>query len=427
MSWFWRFFTVFALALALGAGPAGCGDDDDDNDDGEGDDDDSDTGQAFPWAAVDVLLVVDNSGSMSEEQAIFATSVFKLVNSLVAPLPNSLWPAADDVRVAVVSTDMGLQWGGNPYQDGDGWPTGLPQGCSAVGDDGRFKSYLQGKTINLQSGVIPCDESNAQCPPGWDCEQIGVGGIGVCLEPNDNGANQACPAFDGTWAETNGQDPNDVLAMQVACLSALGTSGCGFEQQLQSAAVAVSREDQAEFIRNDALLAVILVTDEEDCSIENKALFSVPEIQNQADRKVNIACNLDQNEQYLYSTTSFYQRLVDAKQGRISGVVFGAIVGVPMADACQGLGSEIGACLNHPDMLKNQVQEETSGGLTWFFAPACNRLEGSIEVTKARPGRRYVSLAQEFQSGGYVYSICNEDWTPAMADLAAIIAERLVD
>jgi hypothetical protein len=38
-----------------------------------------------------------------------------------------------------------------------------------------------------------------------------------------------------------------------------------------------------------------------------------------------------------------------------------------------------------------------------------------------------VSLVQEFQSGGYAYSICNADWTPAMADLAAIIAERLVD
>jgi hypothetical protein len=418
---------VAFFALASGVAAWGCGDDDDDNDT-DGDDDDTDTQDDFPWAAVDVLLVVDNSGSMSEEQAVFATSVFKLVNSLVAPLPGSLWPAADDVRVAVVSTDLGLQWGGNPYQDGDGWPSALPQGCSAVGDDGQFQVYGSGKTVDLLSGAIPCDESGAQCPPGWDCEQIGDDGIGLCLEPNNIGTDQACPDLgDEDFAQTTGQDLNGLLAMQVACLSNLGTGGCGFEQQLQSAAVAVGREDQAAFLREDALLAVIMVSDEEDCSIEDNALFLTPEVQNQGDKKVNIACNLDANEQYLYSPTSFYQRLVEAKQGRVSGVVFGAIVGVPLDDACQGIGADIGTCLSHDDMQKTPIQEETSSGSTWFFKPACNRMVGDTEVTKARPGRRFVSLAQDFQSGGYVYSICNEDWTPAMADLAAIIAERLQD
>ncbi len=425
MQWMWRIVAILALGLAVVAW--GCGDDDDDNDDDDADGDDDDGQGQFPWAAVDVLLVVDNSGSMDAEQTIFATSVFKLVNSLVAPLPGSLWPAADDVRVAVVSTDMGLSWGGNAYQDGDGWPEALPAGCSSFGDDGVFQAYAGGKTVNLKSGAIPCDESNAQCPAGWDCEQIGDDGIGLCLEPNNNGANQVCPAFDGPWAETTKQDPNGLMAMQVACLSNLGTSGCGFEQQLQSAAVAVTRTDQAVFMREDALLAVIVVSDEEDCSIEHKELFQVPEIQQLENRKVNIACNLDNNEQYLYSTTSFYQRLVDAKQGRVSGVVFGAIVGVPKAEDCQGLGSDISVCLNHADMQNVPVQEETASGLTWFFKPACNRMEGDVEVTKARPGRRFVALAQSFQSGGYIYSICNEDWTPAMADLAAIIAERLQD
>jgi len=426
----WKTFFGTALAAALVAVPIACDrtteiDDDDDGDGG------TDTGTGtlddFPWAAVDVLLVVDNSGSMAEEQQIFATSVFSLVNSLVAPLPNSPWPAADDVRVAVVSTDMGLQWGDNAYTDGDGWPGQLPQGCSDVGDDGQFQTYGTGMTIDLQDNAIPCESGGVQCPTNWTCGNIGLGGIGVCQAPGGDGTNQACPDLDEDWAETAQAEPNGQLSMQVACLSSLGTGGCGLEQQLQSAAVAVNRGDQAAFLRDDALLAVIVITDEEDCSIENKALFLVPEIQNQADKKVNIACNLDANEQHLFSTTHFYNALIEAKQGRVSGVVFGAIVGVPVDDACQGLGSEILACLDHEDMQKVPIQEETSSGSTWFFKPACNRMEGAVEVTKARPGRRYVSLAQGFQSGGYVYSICNEDWTPAMADLAAIIAERLVD
>jgi hypothetical protein len=369
---------------------------------------------------------------MAEEQRILATVFFPLINSLVNPLPTWNYPAADNVRVAVVSSDMGLQWGGNPYQDGDGWPSALPQGCSSVGDNGQFQTYGAGKTVSIQNNVIPCGSGGAQCPTSWTCGNIGDDGVGVCQAPGGDGTNQACPAFSATWAETpigpeEAPVPNPDIAFQVSCLSALGTGGCGFEQQLQSAAVAVTREDQAAFLRHDALLAVIVITDEEDCSIEDKELFSVPEIQNQADQKVNIACNLDTNEQYLFSTTSFYQRLVEAKQGRVSGVVFGAIVGVPMVEDCQGIGADIGTCLNHADMQKVAIQEEANSGLPWFFKPACHRMEGDVEVTKARPGRRFVSLAQGFQTGGYVYSICNEDWTPAMADLAAIIADRLVD
>ncbi|HUT77245.1 MAG TPA: hypothetical protein VM285_06140 [Polyangia bacterium] len=379
------------------------------------------------FEGVDMLVMVDNSGSMSEEQSILATVFFPLVNSLVNPLPTWQYPAADDVRVAVISSDLGLQWGGNPYVDGDGWPSALPQGCSSVGDNGQFQTYGAGKTVSIQSDVIPCGTGGAQCPTNWTCGNIQADGVGVCQAPGGDGTNQACPAFAATWAETTVEVSNPNLAFQVSCLSALGTGGCGFEQQLQSAAVALNRGDQTDFAREKALLAVIMVSDEEDCSIEEKALFLVPEVQNQADKKVNIACNLDANEQHLFSTTHFYNALIEAKQGRVSGVVFGAIVGVPVDDACQGLGSEILACLDHEDMQKVPIQEETSSGSTWFFKPACNRMEGAVEVTKARPGRRYVSLAQGFQSGGYVYSICNEDWTPAMADLAAIIAERLVD
>jgi hypothetical protein len=76
-------------------------------------------------------------------------------------------------------------------------------------------------------------------------------------------------------------------------------------------------------------------------------------------------------------------------------------------------------------MQNVQVQEETSGGLTWFFKPACTRQENSVEVTKARPGRRFVSLAQQFDNMGYVYSICQPDWSPAMNDIAKLIAAQI--
>src|SRR5205814_5112437 len=56
-----------------------------------------------------------------------------------------------------------------------------------------------------------------------------------------------------------------------SCMANLGTQGCGYEHQLQSTRVAlyetVTREN-AGFLRPNALLAIILVTDEDDCSAE---------------------------------------------------------------------------------------------------------------------------------------------------------------
>jgi hypothetical protein len=381
------------------------------------------------FEGVDMLVVVDNSGSMSEEQEILSTAFFPLVNALVNPLPGWPYGAADNVRVAVVSSDMGLSWGGNPYENGDGWPGDAPGGCGSVGDNGEFQTYSDGKSINIQEDVIQCDGTAWQCPTGWDCSVSEPTEIGVCQDPVGDGTGQTCPGMNATWAETpiGTADPpekNMELAFQVACLSALGTGGCGFEQQLQAAAKGLHREDQAEFVRPDALLAVMVVSDEEDCSIESNGLFGVPEIQDLAAGEVNIACG--NHPQYLYGATGYKTTFESAKGGQTNSVVFGAIVGVPPGDGeelseCEGPGHEIGNCLDNPDMQLEVISENDA----YFFKPACERYEGTDLVTKARPGRRYVELAEEFKNMGYMYSVCREDWSPAMKDIAKLIAENL--
>jgi hypothetical protein len=57
----------------------------------------------------------------------------------------------------------------------------------------------------------------------------------------------------------------------------------------------------------------------------------------------------------------------------------------------------------------------------WAWTSACNR--GAI--TGGAPARRFVELATEFGANGYVYSICNEDWTPAFAALGEMIRGKL--
>ena len=112
------------------------------------------------FEGVDMLVVVDNSISMAEEQEILATAFFPLVNSLVNPLPGWSWPSVDDVRIAIVTSDMGLSWGGNPYEEGDGWPGTNP--CSASGDNGVFQTYASG--INHRHRARRDPVRRFQCP-----------------------------------------------------------------------------------------------------------------------------------------------------------------------------------------------------------------------------------------------------------------------
>jgi hypothetical protein len=373
------------------------------------------------YEAVDILIIVDDSDSMDEEQVILGTSQFSLINGLVNPLATSgLEAGLDDVRVAVISTNMGFSWGGNPYEAGDGWPTDPPPECMGIGDNGQFETYEAPKQIKVNDDVIVCDTSNAQCPVDWHCQNFDPDGIGACSAPGDESIVE-CPSFTGSWAETPSvlDQPNPFVATQVACLTSLGTQGCGFEQHLQAGSTALTRDDQLGFVRDEALLAVIVVSDEDDCSIASKDLFDEPEIQDLPQLKVNIACG--ENPQHLYSVAGYREKFLDIKDGNPDAVLFAVVGGVPPVGACQGWGDAIQGCLDHGQMqLVHDVVSDPLGNL-WYYEPACTRNDDDVEVTRATPARRLVELALDFGSRGYVYSICNDDWSPAMNDLAAKI------
>lgn len=70
---------------------------------------------------------------------------------------------------------------------------------------------------------------------------------------------------------------------------------------------------------------------------------------------------------------------------------------------------------------------QNSPGTYEHFAPACQRKNssGQVDVTLARPGRRFVETAEQFGSNGFVHSICNEDWSPALLRTGEAIASKL--
>lgn len=238
---------LFALAL-LGCGP-------DTRSPGSGTDTASDTeGAPEPepvtltlYRGVDILFVMDNSGSMNEEQALLSLALPGFVDALPR-----------DWRIAVTTTDHG-----NPNCEDT-----TPEKGALVATSCRSRSQ-----DFVSAGAVPWPMDS---PCLESCPEIELQPSATRLDP--------MPA-PRPWVErrrtggTNlpaGLDP----ATALQCILPQGINGCGFEQPLQSIAAALGRSstpgDLAEgFVRPDALLAIVVLTDEADCSVppEHDGIF----------------------------------------------------------------------------------------------------------------------------------------------------------
>jgi hypothetical protein len=379
-----------------------------------------DSGQR-PYGGVDLLVVVDSSSSMDEEQEMLATEIFALVTALTKPVGGGR--AVDEVRVAAVTTDLGLQYGG-----GEGVlssaPDG-PQGCAGRGDDGDLMVASGMVGPEIRGDRIACEPYGDQCPSGWKCDD------GRCARPE--GSSRIDCVFDpsSTWLETTSGRPNPDLASQSACLAEQGTAGCNVEQQLEAALRALYKNRT--FLRDDHLLVVLTVTDEEDCSIESEELFSTEEWQSGADGLFSVSCNYpEDNEAFLFDPSRYYDDLINLKGGRVSSVIFSAVVGVPGGEGspCVGDGDYLAEndCLAAPEMALEPERATNEDGVTYtHFKPACTRSDGDDDdlITVGRPGRRFVKVAELFGPMGHVHSICDESWAPMVEHIVSRVGDAV--
>jgi hypothetical protein len=167
---------------------------------------------------IDILFVIDNSGSMAEEQASLAANFGRFINvleNIEGGLPN--------VHLGIVSTDTGA----GPFNI---------SGCSGNGDNGTLQSAPRGA----------CD------PPS-----------GAFIQDLDDGSGGRVKNYTGALTDT------------FTCIARLGIDGCGFEQPLESARRALNGSNPANqgFLRPDAFLAIIFITDEDDCSTSDSGMF----------------------------------------------------------------------------------------------------------------------------------------------------------
>ncbi|MEZ4400772.1 MAG: hypothetical protein R3B06_12175 [Kofleriaceae bacterium] len=210
--------TTFAplLCLCLACGPSlGSGGDDDDVtgdagaiDAGPGGPDATDPPVNEECRKMDLIFVIDDSGSMEEEQSNLASNFpmfATLLNSYTISTGETL-----DYRAAITTTGITANITIQPPVI-PGFPPFPPISQPQTGLDGRFK--------------------------------------------------QSC-GMTRPWLERT--DPN--MASTFACAANVGTSGPGIEMPLRASQLAATLATNPGFLRNDALLGIIILTDEDDCS-----------------------------------------------------------------------------------------------------------------------------------------------------------------
>lgn len=371
---------------------------------------------ASPSPALDLLFVVDHSPSMRDEREKLQAQVPRLVRLLLTggedldgSKPAGEFPAVETIHVGVITSDMG---------------------------------YLSVPVASPPPVIGPASQPNANFNPTAQCSAGGDGGImhvtGLIGTPL-----VACFAItppEGTPYLTypeSGFTEHD-LVDDVRCVTGQD-GGCGFEQPLESILASDRNNANAGFYRDDALLAVILTTDEDDCSTADPLVFDV-EARPVSNNLLQGPFTTQGELQYNLRCWEHAERLV-ALQRYIEGiaalkpdprqVVFAAITGMPEDSALDrdNFGSDqdrYQAILDHAAMqeVPNAADDDEQ---TQQLTPACTAGDGS---GSALPGVRIVETMKGIAEsnagvGTVVDSICAADYAPAVNAIVDHIGSAL--
>jgi hypothetical protein len=387
---------------------------------------------------VDILFVIDNSGSMGEEQANLSENFGRFVSVL----------EADDVkanyRLGITTTD-----------DSNYWCKGA--GVSAA-ESGQF--VLSSCRSRLGDFYFSGDDTNAEtaCTDFCELDNIEIQPTTTDIDPNP----KARPWLENIEGATN--LPDGVTTTQaLQCFGPQGINGCGFESHLESMWKALKLaqtggQNQEGFLRDSAILSIVFVTDEADCSfnrdqqnivfgeegVGNQVFWSLPDAQQSPTSAVcwnaGVSCDFsadtdqctavnkdvdgniidgDAADAALYPLSKYsalVQQLEDDKQiiNPSQEVLVSAIAGVPE---------------NYPMIQQLSYAEGPDGTNPESFQAKFGIGQGcSSQVAEAVPPVRLKEFAEEFLVGeddNNLFSVCSTDYGPALDAIANSIRDQL--
>ena len=371
----------------------------------------------------DLVFVINNSPSMAPKRERLLQQLPRLLNDLKDPVDGSL----PNLRVAILDGDLG---------SGGAITTGAcgPKNGSLLGDAGQLQAI-----------------------GGLDCGMT---------DPS------------ARWLKTVTLTPANYsgdIAQVFACLaSGLGQAGCGYQQPLQALALAAADRGPAglsAFLRPEAYLDIVIISDEDDCSAGSSPGMFAPAIPGEADglrcATRGHACG---GASLAYPTVDSYAHLSNDCSARtdlcpVSTDTSQATACSPLADV-HALAEQIKALKQNPDETimvagifgwprrnvdaatveykiapmpnPGYVPGSTTPATIYDVWPVCydadhppqnpdpaTGFDPAAALYGAKPGLRLSAFVDEFGWNGSKLSMCEPDWTPAMAVFESTLGHKI--
>ncbi len=369
---------------------------------------------------VDLLFVIDNSGSMAPVQDQVNGDVEALVDPLIAD--------GLSLRIGITTTDMG-----NPQ-------------CSADSTKPAMGNLVLSSCIDRVEagdftfeGVDPPIDASTVCTDfcGFDDSGFQVTPTATDVDPDP---------VPRPWIEVDGGDSNlgeQSVIGALRCFLPQGVAGCGFESPLEAMySVIVGSETPDDpnygFIRGDARLIIVMITDETDCSLDpdwkdifqtNKVFWNHPMDPKPVsavcwragvtctgspaefddcvadNHDINGSSGVSDSSAVLYPLSRYTEQLT-ALKGDTESVELHLIAGVPA-------GYSTGTPITYSEDAPDPDFVDSFG-----IGPGCVSATSGPEV----PPVREREVAETLAGGARpVYSVCASSYVPAFTAIAESI------
>ena len=334
---------------------------------------------------LDVVFMVDDSAGMTALQSKLTQAIPAYFDALAA-LPGGL----PNLHVGVVSSSMGA--GRNPSIDH------CPQG----GDQGIFHTKPLGGAVCTKAILAP----------------------GQNFIINVNGQ-----------ANYTGD-----IADMLSCIALLGDGGCGFEHQLESVLRALGADgapappQNANFLRPDAFLQVVLLTDEDDCSappdsdLFDSSSMSLTDplgpLQSYRCNEFGHLCGGKPPPRQPKGEVDLSGTCVSAEDGRLLRVA-------DVVTALKRLKADpnkvlVAAITGPPNPYKVNVgpsQVKGDPSLWPYVEHSCVQTDSDQMTTSADPGVRMKQFIDAFGENGAFEDLCTDSFAPLLRAIAGQIGQ----
>lgn len=345
---------------------------------------------------VDILFLIDDSDSMGEEQQSLTENFPRFIQKL-----NDIQGGLPNVHIGVISSNVGAH-------------PNIPNCRPADSDEGR----LQFTFVN---------QEDPRCADG----SLALDGkfIRDVVVDEETGARERNYQGPGSDAEN--------LSSVFSCMAKLGVGGCGFEGQLESIKQALTNPENDGFLRPNAYLAIIIISDEDDCSAIDEDMFD-PTITGKDSAlgpldsfrcfDFGVQCTPDEprvegektgcvprkDSPYMPDVQDYVDFLKELKKDDPTKVIVAGIIGYDE--------------LNPDEPLEMEVIEKERVGEVYSLKPACEvpAPDGTIE-SRATTGVRLRAFLEQFPGRNTIQTICQRDLSGALdliGDLLAAVLEN---